>query len=794
MIKNYFKVAIRNLLRHKFFSFINIMGLAVGMTACFLIYRYVRFESSYDSFHSRADRIYRVGVDVTSDSKKVHTYVQSAPVAINLKKDFPEVENAVRLVDQPLLVRRGGIKFQEKRTLLADSSFFQIFDFPLISGDRNTALKEPMSVVLSASAAKKYFGHSDAMGQHLLLADNAIDATVTGIMRDIPENSQIRADMLLSLSSYEQIYDAPKQDTMWRWHGYITYVLLRPHTNAAALEKKLPAFIEFHNGAEERELHLFQALSLEPLKDVYLRSDRGGMVTGNAHNVYIFSVIAIFILLIACINFINLTTARSAMRAREVGVRKVVGAARIQLAGQFIGESVILCWMAFALTLVLGSLLMPWFNHLAGKEISAHFINRAPDVVALFLLSTTIGILAGIYPSLVLSSFKAINVLKGRIISGTQGLMVRKGLVVFQFTVSIVLIIGTIVVFKQLKFLRSQDLGFSQEQQLVIEAQDDEKGQAFKQSLSSLPSVLSTTFSSVLPGEQYGQRYAVLENNAGDMQKTVINQCFIDFDFIRQYGLELLAGRTFSKDLGTDSASLIINESAVSMLGYSSPKEVIGKKYTIMERTGTIIGVCRNFNYVSLKENIQPMCLRIGWAHNMAKLSVRLSTASLPLTISAIEKNWNKYVPDKPFEYTFLNESFAAQYRSEDRFGNLFINFAILAIFISCLGLLGLASYSTYLRTKEIGVRKVHGASVSSIVNLVSLEFIKLVSLALLIASPIGWWVMHSWLQGFAYRTTVSWEVYIAAGGLALLIVFATISYQAIKAAVANPVTSLRSE
>jgi putative ABC transport system permease protein len=794
MLKNYFKVAVRNLLRNRVFSFINITGLAVGMTACFLIFQYVRYETSYDSFNTKADRIYRVVVDVTTPSKKISTYACSAPVAINLKKDFPEVEDAVRLVSEPLLVRRGEVKFQEKKTLLADSTLFRIFDFPLIKGDRNTALREPMSVVLSESAARKYFGQSDAMGRHLLLTDNGIDATVTGVMKEIPGNSQIQAEMLVSLSSYEQIYGTPKQDTMWRWHNYITYILMRPHASASAMEKKLPAFMDFHDGAQERELQLLQTLLLEPLRDVYLRSDRGGLVTGNAHNVYIFSIIAVFILLIACINFINLTTARSTTRAKEVGVRKVVGAARVQLAGQFLGESVIICWMAFALTLLLGSLLMPWFNHLAGKQVSPHFLSRPTDTVILFLLSSFIGIFAGIYPSIVLSSFKTISVLKGSITAGTQGLVLRKGLVVFQFAVSIVLIVGTIVVLQQLSYLRHQDLGFSRQQQMVIEAHDDQGGEAFKQAISRIPGVLATTFSSALPGGEYGQRYATLENKIGDMQKTIVNQFFVDFDFIRQFDLEMTAGRAFSKSLGTDSANLIINESLASLLGYSSPQEAIGKRYSIGERPGQIIGVCRNYNYTSLRENIQPMCLRVGWAHSMQKLSVKVSAANLAATITAIEKSWNSIIPGKPFEYAFLDETFNAQYKSEDRFGSLFLNFAILAIFISCLGVLGLASYSTVQRTKEIGVRKVLGASVANIIKLLSTDFIKLVLTAFLAASPIGWYAMHQWLNGFAYRTSISWQVFALAGGASLSIVFMTISYQAIKAAVANPVKSLRTE
>jgi len=472
----------------------------------------------------------------------------------------------------------------------------------------------------------------------------------------------------------------------------------------------------------------------------------------------------------------------------------VIGAARSQLAGQFIGESVIICWMAFILTLILGSVTLPLFNQLAGKMISPGIFNRGADILGLFLLSTLIGITAGIYPSLVLSAFRPVSVLKGRFATSTQGLLLRKGLVVFQFTISIILIVGTIIVNSQLQYMRNKDLGFSKDQEMVIFTNYDKNKDTFKQSLSSIPGVLSTTYSSNVPGGGYVSSYSEVENKTGEMQKCTLDNYFVDFDFIRQFDLKIIAGRAFLKGYSTDSTqAMIINESAVAMLGYTSPQQALGRKFDQNGRQGTIIGVVKNFNYMSLRDNIRPFNLRIE-PYGFGTISIKVATANLPATIKAIESSWNHTIPNRPFEYTFLNEDFNHQYDTDARFGNLFLNFSILAIIISCLGVLGLASYSTFQRTKEIGVRKVLGASVSNIVRLLSIDFIRLVLLAFLIASPIGWYVMHNWLHGFAYSIPITWRVFALAGGLSLLIVFLTISYQAIRAAVANPVKSLRTE
>lgn len=794
MLRNYFKVALRTLLQHRAFSFINILGLAVGLTACFLIFLYLRFESSYDNFHTKADRIFRVVTDIRTPTETAHEGATTAPIALNVKKDFQEVEDAVRLTNDGFLCRKGDVKFQEKRAVMADSSLFNVFDFPLVAGDKKTALVNPMSIVISQSSAKKYFGNTNPMGQQVLLTGAAINATITGVMKDIPENSQIKADLFVSMSSYQQIYGHPTADSEWTVHNMYTYVLLKPHTSAAAVAGKFPAFMELHDGPQMKKMQMYETLSLESLRDVYLRSGRSGYVTGSITNVRIFSIIAGFILLIACVNFINLTTARSTERAKEVGIRKVIGAGRPQLVGQFIGESVIIALLAFVLSLILCSLLLPLFNQLAGKEISAGIFTRPWDAFSLFALSLGIGILAGFYPSLVLSSFRPVSVLKGNFTTGTQGVFLRKGLVVFQFTISIVLIVSTIVVYTQLSYMRNQDLGFSKDQEIIINTNFDKNNFVFKQSLASIPGVLSSSFSSSVPGKGFVSAYSQVQNKSGDLQKTNIDLCFTDFDFIDQYKLKIIAGRAFSKAFPTDTGqAMIINESAVKMLGYHSPNEAIGSSFDQWGRKGQIIGVVKDFHYLSLQQNIQPLTMRVErWA--WGTISIKVSTSHLDATIKSIEANWTKAIPNRPFDYTFLDEDFNRLYVTEVKFGQLFLNFSVLAIFISCLGLLGLAAYSTIQRTKEIGVRKVLGASVTSIVNLLSIDFVRLVFIAFLIASPIAWFAMNTWLHDFAYRTHITWWVFALAGFASLFIVMLTISFQAVKAAVQNPIKSLRTE
>ncbi len=793
MFTSYFKIAWRSLWKHRTFSFINIMGLIVGMTTFFLVFLYVKFELSYDCFHTKADRVYRLVTDIKTPTETINTAATSWAFGPNIGADFPEVESFVRLQEASFLVRKGNTKFQEDKALYADSSLFHVFDFKLVAGNPATALKEPLSVILSETTALKYFNTTDPLGQTLLLRSDNLLAVVTGIMQDIPENSQIKADMLVSMSTRTQKLNIGI-DEQWGGFGVITYLLLKPGANPNVLAAKFPSFIEQHNGQERKQSQMYYTLLLEPLKNAYLRSDRAGFETGNINNVYIFSIIALFILLIAGINFVNLTTARSAERAKEVGVRKLAGAAKWQLIRQFTGESLLLCLIAFVLTLALSALLLPFFNQLVGKTVSQSVFQNLKYVLILMIAASGTGLLAGIYPSMVLSSFKAVAVLKGRFAVGAKGGVLRKGLVVAQFVISIAFIIGTIVVYAQMDFMRNQDLGFSKQQILILDTKNDPAREAFRQAIANIATVKSTSISSSVPGGENNEAYSEIENKQGELQVANLDVYFVDFDYTLQFNMKIVAGRTFSKDFATDSTqAMVLNETAVKMFGYASPQEAIGKRFKQWGREGKIIGVVKDFHFRSLKENIKPLSMRIE-PKRSSLISANLSVENLPATIASIESEWKTIIPNRPFSYYFLDEFFDRQYRREKRFESIFFNFAFLSIFLSCLGLLGLSSYSTVQRTKEIGIRKVLGASIAGITGLLAKDFLKLVVVAIVIASPLAYILMQKWLADFAYRIEISWLMFAAAGAAAVLIAFLTVGFQSVKAALANPVKSLKSE
>ena len=794
MLKNYFKIAFRNLWRKRTYSVINIIGLAVGMACCFLVFLYVHFELSYDRFHRNADRIYLLNCDEKTPTGVIHQGFTSAPMSIAAKQVFPEIEAVVREDFQPMLVRNGTLVFQETNSAYVDSEFFQVFDFPLLRGDARTALKAPLSVVLSASTARKYFGDSDPMGQILLIRDEGLAARVTGIMKDMPENTELKADLLISEAT-TKLFN-PDQDKHWANFGLYAYVLLKPNVDARVLKKKLPAFVEQQDGAEEKQMQMWFTLSLQPLRDVYLYSgDAGGPASGNPRNVYVFSIVGIFLLLIAGINFVNLTTARSTERAREVGIRKVAGARRGQLTSQFLGESVLQALIAFVLAAMICWLLIPALNGLAGRPVSTGLIRHPADLLIFLGIAVGIGLLAGIYPALVLSGFRPMVVLKGRFATGSKGLVLRKSLVVFQFVISIAFIASTFIIRAQLSYLRNHPLGFDNKQMLVLPTYGDEHKLTLKTEIGRLPGVLSTGLSSSTPGNG-GLIYALsnLENKKGEFQTENLNLYLVDFDYMRQYKIPLVAGRNFSTVFATDSTqAMIINETAAKDLGYTSPQHALGQRFNSYGREGRIIGVMKDFNYYSLHDSISPLGMLIA-PNDANLLSVHVNTAGLPATIAGIEAAWKKIMPDRPFSYYFEDDFFNRQYQDEDRFGRLFMGFSILAILISCLGLLGLASYSTLQRTKEIGIRKVLGASVAGIVKLLSREFLLLVGLALVIAVPLCWLFMNRWLVDYHYRIAFPWWLLVLAGGLATLIALLTISIQSMKAASANPVKSLRTE
>lgn len=691
-------------------------------------------------------------------------------------------------------MQRGDSKLQESNALFAEPSLFKIFSFPVIKGDVDKAFSLPNTIILTEKAAKKYFGNENPIGQSLIL-DGKNPASVVAVVKDVPSNSHFKFDMLVSIATIaKQSKDRLNQ---WGNFGNFTYILLPKGYDANKLQSRMKAFVNRHYTAADKKQGMDYSFFLEPLKDVYMVSKRGAPESGNLYNVRIFSIIAVFILLIACINFINLTTARATERAKEVGIRKVIGAMKQQLTIQFLSESVIICLISFLFSALFSFLLLSLFNQLAGKVISDSIFHNG-YLFQLFLIACVIGLCAGLYPALVLSNFKPVTILKGRFSKSTKGILLRKGLVVTQFTISIVLIIGTIVVYNQLSFMRNQSLGFQKNQMLTIDFSGDSAIQSrqdiIKNELKKIPNVLGATASGAIPGFGNSVAYSEIQNQAGAMQQMNMNMYDIDYDFIPQFEMKLAAGRIFSKNFGTDTTqAIVINEATAKSLGYRNPADAVGRNYSQWGRTGKIIGVLKDFHFQSLQETVKPLNMRIN-LRGTGAFTLKIEAKNVPATISAIQSRWRALAPERPFNYVFVDETFNKQYASEVTFGNLFVNFAVLAIFISCLGLLGLASYSTIQRTREIGIRKVLGASVSGIVNMLSQEFLILVLISSLIAFPIAWFTMHSWLQDFAYRISISWWIFVFAGVLALIIAFTTVSFQAIKAALTNPVKSLRSE
>ncbi len=792
MLKNYFKIAFRNLLKHKGFALLNISGLAIGMTAGFLVLLYVNFELSYDNMHSKADSIYRVVADIKTPSETIEASVAAWAVAPNLEREFPEILKSTRVMDVNLTVVKDNKKIIEENVIAVDSAFLDVFDFKLIKGNRNKLFKNPNDLVISEEIAIKYFGNTNPIGKSLELDDFDNSGVITGVISKIPENSHIQADILMSMITFT---GAPSdRDEQWGNYNPSSYVLTTNNVNHQDLESKFPDFLEKKTGDEMRESQMFVTLFLEPFSDVYLRSDRGGDITGNINNVYIFSIIGIFILLIASINFINLSTARSVERAREVGIRKVIGAGKNQLGFQFIGESIILCLLSFLVALGLSSLSLPYFNELAGKTVSVGIFLEPINILYLFIIALTIGLLAGIYPAVILSSFKPVSVLKGSFSKGSRGVLLRKSLVVVQFTISIALIIGTIVIYNQMQFMRNQDLGFNKEHTLIIETETGSSQEAFRNRIAQIPEVKGTSLTSSVPGSGNPAAYSEIENKNGDLQVANLDLYFVNEDFIDQLGMEVIAGRGFSRDFASDSSqAMVVNEKTLSLLGYTKPDEAIGARYQQWGSNGKIIGVVKDFNFRSLQQDISPLTMRLE-PRSTGLITVKLQGENVSKALNSIEAVWKSLKPADPFEYHFLDELFDAQYQAEEDFGNLFLSFALLAIFISCLGLLGLAAYSTIQRRKEIGIRKIIGASVGSIVNLLSKDFLKLVVISFIISAPIAWYAMQSWLEDFAYKVNIEWWMFVLAGVVAIIIALVTVSFQAITAAISNPIKSLRTE
>ncbi|GAB2586918.1 ABC transporter permease [Spirosoma areae] len=813
MLTNYLKIAWRTLRKQRGLTFINIVGLAVGLACCMLILLYVLDELSYDRYNEKADRIYRVQADIKFGGNDMHFAVSPDPIGPTLKKDYPQVEQFVRLHQRGTwLVRKTGdpTNLREDNITFADSTLFDVFTLPLVAGDPKRALAEPNTVVISESAAKRHFGSQNPMGKTMVF-DNNKTYTVSGVMRDMPKNAHFHSNFFLTMLNDDY------QWGQWLSNNHHTYIVLKPDRSGApgdpaVFAKNFDDVIAKYVGPQAMQMigitmDQFRKAGnrmeywLIPLTDIHLHSKQQVEMApnGDIQYVYIFSAVALFILLIACINFMNLATARSANRAREVGVRKVLGSERGQLIGQFMTESILTAVLAMLLALVIVAIALPGFNVIAAKELSIRQLVSPYRLPLLVGLPLVVGLLAGSYPALFLSSFRPITVLKGTINVSFRSAGLRSGLVVFQFMMSVVLIVGTIVVYRQITYIQTKSLGFNREQ--VVTVNDvyalDKQAETFKQEVLRLPGVVSGSVSGYLPTPSNRSDSPFFPEGDIDQKKAVNMQAWgVDHDYVNTLGMQIVEGRNFSREFGSDSSGIILNETAAKLFGGAT---IVGKRIaqftdsqTKTMKAYTVVGVVKNFHFESLRRNIGALSFVLS--ANSGAASFRLSSTDMPALIKQIEATWKQLAPGQPFSYQFMDESFDNMYRAEQRIGTIALTFALLAVLIACLGLFGLATFMAEQRTKEIGVRKVLGASVSSLVALLSKDFLKLVLIAIVLASPLSWWAMSKWLQDFAYKIDIEWWMFAGAGGLAIGIALLTVSFQSVKAALMNPVKSLRSE
>ena len=815
MLTNYLKIAWRNLRKQPGLTFINVFGLALGLACCLLIMLYVADELSYDRYHEKADRIYRLNSDIKFGGNDMQMAVTPDPLGPTLKQNYPQVEQFVRLHERGTwLIKRAGStnNLNEDNILFADSTLFDVFTLPLVAGNSRTALTQPNTVVISESAAKRHFGSQNPMGQTLIVY-NKQAYRVTAVMRDMPANSHFRANFFFPMVNDDY------QWGQWLSNNYHTYIVLKPDRSGGPADyhrfaQNFSAVVDKYVGPQAlaalgttmgqlRKAGNRFNFGMIPLTDIHLHSKQTIELApnGDIQYVYIFSAVALFILLIAGINFMNLATARSMGRAKEVGVRKVLGSERGQLIGQFMAESVLMTVLAMGLALLLVAVLLPLFNNVAAKELSLLRFLSPYWLLLIVLMPVAVGLLAGSYPAFFLSSFRPISVLKGGTTTDNnrRGVGLRSGLVVFQFMMSMVLIVGTLVVYRQITYIQTKNLGFQREQVLTLRGVDalGKGAETFKQEVLRLPGVVSGSISGYLPTPGNRNSTSFFPEGQIDQAKAVVLQNWgIDHDYVKTLGIQMAQGRDFSRSFGSDSSAIILNETAAKLLGGSS---IVGKRIAKFAdaqlktfRTYTVIGIVKNFHFESLRDNIDALSLELDT--NSGGAMFRLSGTNVPALVAQIETKWKQAAPGQPFNYAFLEDSFDQMYRAEQRIGTLALTFACLAILIACLGLFGLAAFTAEQRTKEIGVRKVLGASVGSIVALLSKDFLKLVLIAIVIASPIAWYAMNRWLQDFAYKIDIEWWVFALAGLLAVGIALLTVSFQSVKAALMNPVKSLRSE
>lgn len=803
MFKSYLAIAYRNLRKHKFYSLINIFGLSLGMTCCILIFAYIRYELSYDTYHRNADNIYRIVSKRTVSGQTNELAISPAPVGPTMVEELPEVLNAVRF--SPTVKRVFSYQdktYFEEGVLYVDQSLFDVFSFDMIDGDPKTALELPFTMVFTEKTARKYFGDQSPVGK-MVNWDNKFDYRVTGVVKDPPPNSHFTFNALASFATFIK-YD-PRIGS-WNGGSFQTYLLLQEDADLARFEQKMKDFHEKHLGPTLKEMGIELETYLQPLKSIHLHSNVQYELGDNSdiRLIYAFWALALIVLLIACINFMNLATARSAGRAKEVGMRKVLGAQRTKLVVQFLGESFVFALLSLGLALLLAQLLMPYFSGLAGKEISLAFVEMPYVYAFLAAIVLFAGFVAGCYPAFFLSAFKPISVLRGHISEGQKRAGFRSILVVFQFTLSIILIICTIIVFKQHKYMRSKDLGFNKNSLLAVAIQNDEVRiglESFKQELLKISGIESAGLSSMVPGEMYLFNIGTYPEGYARDQMIRMDYFRVDYGFLDTLQVKVVKGRGFSKQITTDfTDAVMINETAAQNLGWDNP---VGKTIEIPSDDGlvrkTVIGVFRDIHQRSLYSVVAPTVIRYigteGAIENRARrLTIRLNTDDAAGVTKKIEQKWKETFPSHPYYSFFLDEFFDNQHRAEEKLGNIFRTFSVLAVIIGCLGLFGLASFTTEQRTKEIGVRKVLGSSVGSIVFLLCRKIFLLVAMANVLAWPIALFAMNRWLQNFPYPVKIGISTFVVTAGFAFVIALFTVGFQAIKAARANPVDSLRYE
>ncbi|MFT6794927.1 MAG: putative ABC transport system permease protein [Maribacter sp.] len=811
MFKNHIKIALRSIKRQPFFTFLNTFGLAIGMAGGLLISLYIYDELSYDKMFSDADRIHRIDADIKFGGDAREFAVTPAPMAEALLNDFSEIELVTRFRTRgSALVRKANdqTNVKEEQTTYVDATFFEMFGVELLEGDVKTALKDPNTIILTKTAAEKHFAVRSAIGQNLILNNEEL-YTVVGVINDFPQNSFLRDYSIFE--SMEGNDDAKVVN--WGSNNYQTFIKLIPSVDAADIQQQLRGFLgkyvvpgvqQFMPGITEKqfkEAGNYLVYSTIPLTDIHLNSSRMAEMSANndMQSIYILSFIAIFLIVLASVNFMNLSTAHSLKRAKEVGVRKTLGSNKIELIRQFLVESGLVSFLSLALALVLALIALPFFNTLADKDISIPF--KSPIFWLILLGSVAVlGLFSGSYPAFFMSRFKPVKVLKGGGQSSVGGGKIRNSLVVFQFAISVFLIVSTLVVYQQLTYIQGKDLGFSKDQVLIVNDiyTAGDKVTTFKEQVKQLGFVKNATLSSFFPTPSSRSDTTFSPDTGETTQENAVSMqtWSVDYDYVTTMGFELVAGRDFDKNFGNDSTSIIINEKAVRVMKMS-PQEALGKRYTpgfASENPTyfTIIGVMKDFHIASLKEDIDAVSLHLGdGAYAMA---VKIEAGDFPNAITQIEGIWNSIVPGEPFDYYFMEDAFDNTYQSERRLGNIFIIFTVLSLLIACLGLFGLAAFNAEKRTKEIGVRKVLGASVGQISMKLTLDFLKLVAIAILISLPLGWFAMDKWLEDFSYRINIPWWIFVLAAFLAVLISVVTVSYQSIKAAIANPVKSLRTE